>query len=284
MGVRIVGTLTPGILLIGVFGLRAITSLAPADPQVGADLPAAARLSLAADEVAVALGVGGSGFTFTVIERSTLQAKPGGPKVEIPDPIDRYKSLGFADQYYVGAVIADGSATPDGLWLEMRRGPATEKAAPDFVNAPVTLAALTAKGVTYRNDGDGWYVTANPPGIGFDTVTLGLLPSLLREAQNASLTKTTIVNGTTQTTFDATGAARNAPGLMAVDASSFTALVGGMQFTVDTNGRLIGIHAVTQNLRLSVYDLLVDVTIEIRYDTSPGLPKPDPTLAPAVKP
>ena len=250
---------------------------------MGAGLSADDRLSLAADKIDAILAAGGNGLTFTVVERSTLYAKPGGPRIEIPDPNDRYKTLGFADAYYLGAAIAEGSATPDGFWLQMRRGPMTAGAAPDFANAPMTLSSLVRNGVTWRNDGDGWYATANPPGIGLDSATLALLPTLLRDAGGPTLTETSVVDGETRTTFEATGTVGKAPGLMAIDAASFTELVGPLEFTVDTKGRLIGIHALTRNLRMTTYDLLVDVVIEIRYDTSPGLPDPDPTLAPATK-
>jgi hypothetical protein len=141
--------------LVGVFLVRATIAAAPPDPQVGAGLSADDRLSLAADKLDVSLGSGGKGFTFTVVERSTLYAKPGGPQIEIPDPYDRYRTLGLADEYYLGGAIAEGSATPDGLWLQMRRGPGTPDGSPDFANAPITVSALTRDGSTWRNDGDG---------------------------------------------------------------------------------------------------------------------------------
>ena len=184
---RVAGTLIPGVILVAVFAVRAVTGLPPADPRIGASLAAADRLSLAADQLSTAVAAGGSGFTFTVVERSTLRSRAAGPLIEIPDPNDRYKSLGFASSYYAGSVIADGSVTPNGLWLEMRRGPASPDGAPDFDASPVTIQALTRSGVTWRNDGDGWYATDQPPGIGLDTQTIALLPSFLRTASNASV-------------------------------------------------------------------------------------------------
>ena len=48
------------------------------------------------------------------------------------------------------------------------------------------LAALVVEGVTYRNDGSGWYETSQPPGIGLDPASARLLPGMLRNVEGAA--------------------------------------------------------------------------------------------------
>ena len=58
---------------------------------------------------------GGQGYTFEIVQTTTITAKPGGPKIEVPDPRDRTKSLGFADEYRFYALIERGMVTPEGF-------------------------------------------------------------------------------------------------------------------------------------------------------------------------
>jgi hypothetical protein len=104
---------------------------------------ATTTLSGAASSLEQTTRSGSAGFSFTVVSRSTLYAKLDGPKIEIPDPNDRYKTLGLADEYYVNGNIAQGIARPDGFWIQMRDGPASKDAPADFANAPITLAGQT---------------------------------------------------------------------------------------------------------------------------------------------
>jgi len=218
-------------------------------------LPPDAQLDLAATNLEDATRAGGAGFTFTVVSRSTLEAKAGGPLIDIPDPADRRKSLGLTDSYYLGATLAEGSVTPDGYWLQMRRGPDAPDTAPDFEHAPITLAALVADGVTWRNDGTGWYQTDRPPGIGLDPRTIALLPTLLRDATDAKSDGTKVVDGTPAIGVEATGEMAKAPGLLAIDAEAFSVLVAPIEFSLDGAGRLIELHAVLRNTRMTTYDL-----------------------------
>lgn len=222
----------------------------------------------------------GSGFSFTVLSRSTLHARPDGPKIEVPDPIDRSKTLGLADEYYVGASIATGIVTPDGYFLQMRRGPATPDAAPDFEKAEPTLAALMTGGKTFRNDGEGWYATDTPPGIGLDPRTAALLPKLLRNATDAAAGGTKLVDGQAATNVAARGKVADAPGLMAIDAEPFTDLVAPIEFALDDQSRLVELHALMRNTNQETFDLLVDTVITISYADPGKLPAPVPTWNP----
>lgn len=128
-------------------------------------------------------------------------------------------------EYYLGASIATGLVTPDGHFLQMRRGPATPDAVPDFAGAEPTLAALVRGKTQYRNDGDGWYETDQLPGIGLDPATIARLPGLLRRASAAADAPRVDVAGLALPTVTAQGAIADAPGLMAIDAAPFTELV-----------------------------------------------------------
>lgn len=261
----------------------------PAEPVVVSDVGALAadvQLDAAASVIESRLATGGSGFSFTVVARSTLYTQPGGPKIEVPDPIDRFKTLGLVDEYYLSGVIASGVALPNGFFLQMRDGPATPEAVPDFVNAQTTLAALVRDGVTWRNDGDGWYQTDMPPGIGLDPVTVALLPRLLRAATGPALAGAGIVGGDVTTKITATGKVADAPGLMAVDAASFTVLTEPITFSLDDAGRLREVRVLSRNTRMTEFDLLVETVITFDYPaTPPALPEPKPIwTAPAAAP
>jgi hypothetical protein len=238
----------------------------------------AALLDGAATGIERALAKGGPGFGFQVVSRSTLHAKPDGPQIQVPDATDPSKLAGLADRLYLGASIAEGLATPDGFWLQMRAGPA-EDAAPDFDTAPVTLAGLQRGTERWRNDGEGWYRTDQLPGIGLDPATIARLPALLRRAIDPQATATTDAAGRTVATVAAGGTIADAPGLMAIDAASFSELTGPLEYSLDDGGRLIALHATLRNTRVDAFDLIVDTVITFSYDPPPGaLPEPAPRL------
>ena len=257
--------------------------LVPAPVRAGG-ASLAISLPSAASALAAATAKGGSGFSYTVVSRSTVYAKAGGPLIEVPDPADPYKVGGTATSYYAGASIERGIATPEGTWLEMRGGPATVDAAPDFAKSPITLSALRKGGVTWRNDGEGWYVTDAPPGIGLDIASLALLPRMLADATAISAPKAATLNGKSAATVTATAVLADLPGIMAVDAAPFSELAGPVDLTFDAQGRLGAIHARVRNTRVTTFDLIVDVTITLDFITPPG-PLPDPVpVAPSPTP
>lgn len=245
---------------------------------------AAVSLPSAASALAATTAAGGKGFSYTVVSRSVVYAKADGPLIEVPDPADPYKVGGTATSYYAGASIERGIATPDGMWLEMRVGPATADAEPDFGKAPVTLSALRKGKAIWRNDGEGWYVTDGPPGIGLDLASLPLVPRMLRNATGVSSPKAAAVNGKAASAVTATALLADLPGIMAVDAASYSEITEPVDLTFDAQGRLAVLHARVRNTRVTTFDLIVDVTVTFDFDSATG-PLPDPVpLAPSPTP
>lgn len=219
--------------------------------------------------------VGGAGYTFEIVQRSTMHAKSGGPQIEIPDPVDPHKSLGFADTYELGALIERGAVTAAGFSMEMRTGPAAGK--PADWTAPYQFGALLKGGKTYRDDGAGWYRTDSPPGIGLDPATAALLPTLLRNATDVADANPTDVNGSSLATVSGASKVPDIPGIVAVDGAGFTELIAPLEFAFDEQGRLAQLHALARNANLKEYDLLVDTVITFAYPTTaPDLPDPSP--------
>lgn len=245
--------------------------------------PAAAEiLAGAATNLEKAVAKGGFGWDFDVVARSTLHARPDGPRIEIPDPNDGASVARVVDELYVGASIASGMVRPDAFSIQMREGPRTSTEAPDFTTAPTTLAGLLIGDSRWRNDGDGWYLSDAIPGIGLDPATARLLPKLLREATDPTGSGTDLPDGTVRDTVTASGSIANAPGLMAIDAVPFSELAGPIDFAFDDQGRLVTLTARIRNTNVDDFDLIVETVITFRYDGLEPLPKPEPTAPPAA--
>jgi hypothetical protein len=277
------GVLLPVLLIAGLVLARSagVTAIRPAFAAAATSTDPAALLASAADQLEAATAKGGPGYTFEVVARSVLYARPDGPKIEVPDPLDPTKTLGLADEYDVGGSIASGFVTPDGYVLQMRRGPATRQDAPDFEKAETTLAALVRDGKDYRNDGDGWYETDLLPGIGLDPRTIAGLPALLRHGTEAKAEDAVTVAGTSLAAVSATGTVADAPGLMAIDAAPFTEFTGPLTYAVDDQGRLAQLTVRMRDTNSKVFELIVETTITFGYDGVPSeLPKPEPPAPP----
>jgi hypothetical protein len=228
----------------------------------------------AATALDTAYAKGGAGITFQIVQTSTLRAKAGGPKVDIPDPNSR-GSLGFADEYRVGSTIERGANTPDGFWMEMRAGPLAG-ANPDWTGATYEFGTIVQGGKTYRNDGLGWYPTTSPPGIGLDPATAALLPTLLRNVSNPIDAGTISLGGVSVRAVTAGAKVADVPGIMAIDAKAFTALNDPLDLAFDDQGRFAQLHAVTLNTNEHRYDLVIDTVITFAYPLTAD-PIPDPT-------
>ena len=270
--------LLAAILLVG-----ALASRLSAPIPIALAAPALAgtpddQLTVAADKLEAAKGDAGAGFTFTVVSRSTVHQRDGGPLVEVPDPADPGGKPDLVSEVYVGGSLADGLVTPDGYFLQLRGGPVPADKEPDFAAAVPTLAALVRDGTTYRNDGEGWYPTDLPPGIGLDEATIALLPKLLRDASSPTATDARVVDGEAAAGIEATGRLADAPAIHAVGTADYTELIGPMSFALDGEGRLVELRALMRNTRLETFDLLVETTITFRYAAEP-LTLPDPTPA-----
>lgn len=282
-GVLAVAVLVPVVGLLLAHALPTAFGAPVFRPNLNDQAHAAPRDRLDAAASSFASAAASSGLTFTVVQRSVLHAKPGGPLIEIPHPTDRYRYLGHTERLYVGGLVADGVIARDGFHLVMRRGPATEEAAPEF-NGQLEMASLTRGNTTWRNDGEGWYDTERPPGIGLDTATVGLLPRLLRQASDPAEAGSKPVGGRPADVIRATGRVADAPGLLAIDGADFTELREPISFALDEQGRLVELVAVMRNTNSSVFDLIVTTTITFIYGEVPALPEPLPAAPPPATP
>jgi hypothetical protein len=250
-----------------------------AGAATGLTPPELTQAAAVALEAAHAKGFGG--ITFEIVQTATLHAKAGGPKIDLPDPNSR-GSLGLADQYQVGSVIERGTYTSDGFWMEMRDGP-TGGEKPDFEHATYQFGAIAKSGKTYRNDGDGWYATDQPPGIGLDPTTAALLPSLLRNAANPIDAGTDLIGASPVREVAAAANVADVPGIVAVDGKEFTSITSPVTFAFDDQGRLVRLSVTAKNTNETVYDLFVETEITFAYPSSaPPIPDPAPTAPPAA--
>lgn len=307
-------------ILVGMVALARLATpfvvLSP-DPRAGAENASPTELSSsAADVLTRALAPGGGGIEFEIVQVSTIAARPGGPLVEIPDPIDRRKSLGLAERYSLDTMIQRGFATPDGYWMEMLQGPRAEsKEGYKLDTARIAYRALVREGIAYRDDGDGWYETDLLPGIGLDPATVALLPTMLTgatEARDVAVAPPTERSANEPVTGDplevaippvdpaaiadaidglkgpelppvraleATTTAEDIPGIIAVDLAEATEITTPARLAFDDAGRLVTITILARNTLLEVHDLLVETVITFRYPTDPPeLPKPEPAF------
>lgn len=176
--------LEPALALVALLALAGVTlAVRPSGPatvtvpvgEVTGGAPAGTPVELAAaaaDLLEGTTGTGGTGYRFEIVQRSTLVARPDGPLLEIPDPADRTRSLGLTDRIALAGLVEIGVVTPAGFYAELRAGPMTADAPVEFAGA-VLFRALVRDGVTYRDDGEGWYRTDAPPGIGLDRLAVG---------------------------------------------------------------------------------------------------------------
>jgi len=243
--------------------------------------------STAADLLAATTAKGGSGYRFEIVQRSTLHAKLGGPALLVPDPDDPQAPPKEADEAYLIGLLETGYVTPTGFSMEMRAGPASADAPVDLASGDLMFRALVRDGVTYRDDGDGWYQTDRPPGIGLDPITAAALPGLLRRATDAKDSDLAAAEGelgkaraTATRGITAAGTIADIPGVVAVDGAGFTEITQPIALTFDGAGRLVGLVVTARNSNATVHELAVVTEITLRYDDVPiSLPKPEPAYA-----
>ena len=273
-------------LIAGLTAAALVAALAvvrPVSPQVAAAAqPALAPASQLSQGAAAMADAVAKGFDFTVVSRSTLYAKSGGPKIQVPDPTDPYKVAGVADSYYLGASAARGTVSGGDYSIQMYGG-TTDAASPvDITKLEPTLAGLVSGGKSWRNDGRGWYQTDQVPGIGLDPRTVALLPTMLKHASGATAMAPTTLAGMQLPTVAAAAAVADAPGLMAPDAAPFTAFAQPLSFAFDAQGRVAQLTVTMRNTRVSDFDLLVVTTITFDYGHVSTIPSPAPTLPPST--
>ncbi len=292
--VRTLALLLLPILLIGLVTV-ARANLAPGRLTLlgltaGAEDATPAELTAtAADALDAATAAGGSGYTFEIVQRAAIVFADGS------EPHD------------LGTYLERGHAVPGGYVAEIRRGPEDPAAEVDFEAGTVELRALVREGLTWRDDGAGWYETSEPPGLGLDPVTAALLPTLLRESTElsdvtepsdgqapAASTDPGAVEptgtgdptpvppaGGAARTLEATAEVTDVPGIIAVDLADSTELLEPVTFAFDDAGRLVGLTVVARNTRLETDELRVTTTMTFGYPLlAPGLPDPTEALAP----
>jgi len=242
-----------------------------------------AKLATAAAGLEAALGSGGSGFRFEIVQSQTLVAKPG-QKIEVPDPADRSKSLGLVDELVITSLVERGAATAAGFWSELRTGPEPGDS-PRYDGGRRLFGAIAKGDSRWRDDGHGWYETDLLPGIGLDPRTVARLPALLREATAPSEPVPASDAGRPIEKLAATGRVPNIPGVVASDGEAFTALAGPIEFGLDTEGRLATLRIVARNTTETVHELRVETHIRFLYTDVGPLPAPEPAyVAPTPTP
>ena len=277
---KVLTLLLPVALVGGLAFLRSvgIDALAARDQRpaltVGASQAAIDDLrTSAADTLAAALAKDGSGISFSIVQRSMVRPKAGGRQLVAPDPVDPAKFV-VVDESPFGSLTERGTATADRFYAELREGPAPGQD-PDWTTAP-SFQALARDGVIYRNDGEGWYKTDDPPGIGLDPKSMSLLPGVLRNATALSDAGVDPADGSLR---DLTGAGRlvDIPGLIAADGKAFTDLTDRITYRLDPDGKLVALRIVARNTNLEAYNLVVETEIRLVYKAV-DLPEPRPLL------
>jgi hypothetical protein len=218
--------------------------------------------AVAADVLDGATTGDGTGYTFEIVQRSAIHVADG------------------SDAHELGTYLERGFLTPDGYFAEIRRGPDDPDAKPDFGAGTIEMRALVRDGVTWRDDGDGWYQTDKPPGLGLDPATALLLPTLLRETTAAKDEGKKPVDDIPARVVSAEAEVADIPGVIAVDLAEFTDLTAPVELAFDEAGRLVELTVVARNTKLEGDDLIVTTVISLDYPLlEPGLPEPDPVVA-----
>lgn len=278
-GTPIVMSVLPGLAL--AVGLLATTAargaaLTPHALTFGAGASSiGSTQQSAAAVIAHALAPGGSGITFRIVQTSTVNQKPGGPQVPILDAHDPTRVASYAQSVFSISLLESGFATPDGFYAELRDGPMPGES-PDWQSQP-HFRALARDGKVYRDDGKGWYVTTNPPGIALDPNSIHRLAGLVGNASGAADAGVDPADASLRE-MTASAAAADAPGLVAADGASFTQFRGQATFELDPAGRVVRIHQTALNTNMTDFDLVVQTDITLSYGSSDPLPAASPAL------
>lgn len=292
-----------GALLVGLLAVFVgLLAVRPGVPSVGAassrtvpvsavsggapdDVPDVLK-SAAADLLRQTVAKDGSGYRFEIVQRAVVSARPDGPLVPMADPADpEGKRVILADEAYQIGLVETGYVTPAGFYMAMRAGPDTADTKVDLAQGRLLFEALVSDGTTYRNDGQGWYPTDRPPGIGLDPRTAALLPAFLERAggavdiEPAALERELGSGETGARALRVATAVADLPGIVAADGEPFTELVRPIELTFDAAGRLSGLLVTARNTNVEEFDLIIVTEIAIAYDNVPtDLPEPLPVM------
>ena len=187
-----------------------------------------------------------------------------------------------------GGLVETGYVTPDGLLLEIHGGPASATEPADVKAGELRRRALVTGGAIYRDDGDGWYLTDRPPGLGLDPEqswppcrACCAMPAQPLDADLAAA-EGELGRGdpTAVRAITAAGVPVDIPGVISAGGAASTELTSPLAFTFDAAGRLTSIVAAARNTGFETYDLLVATEITLHYDDVPTtLPDPAPLWA-----
>lgn len=293
---RWLAVLLPILLVAGLLLVRGGLVRTPLALTAGVASIAPTELTaIAADELERVGGSGGTGFTFSIVQSAALVARAGQPGIEVGDPADPGKVI-LVERHDLATYLERGVVTDAGFHAEIRRGADDLTSGDGWDDAAMELAALVRDGVTYRNDGAGWYETSQPPGIGLDPTSARLLPRMLRSVEGVA--DASAAEGAPGALVDRLAALRPArtlagtaavadlPGIIAVDLAEATEFIEPVTLAFDADGRLIGLRAIARNVHYQAHDLVITTVITFAYpDRSPGLPGPEPAyVAPSVIP
>jgi hypothetical protein len=273
---RVRSTISFVLLLAVVAGIVAVRTAGSPSAAAGSD----ALRSAGADGLDAALGRGGTGIGFEVIQTSTLYAKTDGPPIELRSPDDAKTVTAIVDQYQVGTVLSRGGATADAFWMEVLI--ARDK--PDFSSAELFARVLERDGKLWRDDGVGWYITDESPGVGMDPATAHALAGALRSLKQAGPLEAAAFDGRTLNGVRGVTTPDAYPGVIAADGAAFTDKSIAMDCWFDGQGRLVRLEARARNLNQEIYDLIVSTVVTISYGNEGGPPDPTPTMAPEILP
>lgn len=250
---------------------------AGANPVSPTELRAAA-----ADALDTALAPGGRGFGFDVLQRTTLFAKPDGPKIELHTPEDPTTITGVVDEYAVGTILSRGAVTHDAFWMDISVAGQDQPA--DFSAAAFFARVLERGGKLWRDDGAGWYVTDESPGVGMDPASARALADLLRSLTDAKALEPTAFDGRLLSGISGTATPDAYPGVIAADGAAFTEKAFALDCWFDPEGRLVRLEAHARNLNQETYDLVADTVVTFSYGAPGDPPDPNPTMAPEALP
>lgn len=236
----------------------------------------------AAGSLEQAIGPGGSGISFDVVQHQTLHAKPDGPRIELRDPADPETIVGVVDEYQVGSILSRGGLTAEAFWMEL--SVASKDQPTEFSAATFFSRVLQRDGELWRDDGAGWYLTDASPGVGMDPATARLLPSMLRSLGGATALEPALLDGRLLLGVRGTSTPDAFPGVIAADGAAFTEQSFTVDCWFDDQGRLVRLEARARNLNQDTYDLVSATTVTLTYGPPGDPPVPTPTMAPEALP
>ena len=279
----------PAFRILAIVSLLALVALASGSlaywlssrtpsptPAVQGGYPA--LLQKAAADTAARLAPAGSGLSFTALQRQVLYHVAGAPDLTVPNPSASASPL-VVDSFDVGANVTRGFTRGSDFFMEIRGiDPAGTVA--DFDQGKVIFQVITHAGTIWRNEGQGWYTTDTPPGLGIDPFSLSHLPGLLGHLVSVKDLGDEPFQGQPGHHFSGFIDGSDWPGFTASDGVTFTSSPIPIDVWVSPDGRLLGLSGQARNLNHQVQDLEIVDGLSFAADVPAAFPAPSPTRAP----